>query len=744
MTKSDFSRRDFIKISSLSGASLLVGFNLSAAEVGKDAAYYGSGDSFVPNAWVQIDRDNQITILVNHSEMGQGVLTSLPMILADELEADWSLVRSVHAPVADVYKNPYMRSQATGGSTSVSTTWDTLREAGAVTRQLFISAAAKDWGVNDSDCYAENSHVYHRPSKRSITYGELVDTAAEMPIPEEVILKDPGDFKIIGTDTLRIDTAVKTDGSAIFGTDVDLPGMLNATVIHSPVFGATVLSVDDSEAIKMKGVQAVIRLESGVAVVTDTFWQAKTAADRLKIEWSDSEVSLVNSEDLSQKWREAIKEEGKTIYEAGDVDEWLESGNRVIEAVYECPYQAHATQEPMSCVADVRSDRCDIYAPTQGQGVTQGIGMEITGLSADEVNVYTTFLGGGFGRKMGTDYVRETIELSKAMKRPVKLIWTREEDMTNDFYRPACVNAMTAVVDDNNELLAWRHRMIGPDHFITVILPMIATTLPGWMPGFLKSGVSSLMETIAPRFIAGKTMAEGAGPLPYDIANQRFEYTLDDPGIPVGIWRSVTNSTHGFVVDSFLDEIALATGTDPYQIRLKLLRNNPRLKDLLVKVVNQSGWGKPLPGGHYHGLATHKFHDTFVAMVVEISLNEYSEIKTHKVVVAVDCGTVINPKTVVEQMESCVAFGLSATLKGSITVRDGEVEQTNFDTFPIIRMDEMPEVEVIIAKNNEKPTGIGEAAVPLVAPAVANALFAATGKRIRKIPILPEDIEMVS
>ena len=742
MEKLKQSRREFIKTSALVGSSLLVSFTFpGCSPVDASPMATPDGNRFIPNAWIKIDPEDNITIMVNHSEMGQGVLTSLPMIVAEEMEADWNKVRSEHAPVADVYKNPAFGVQATGGSTSLTSSWEILREAGASAKFLFMTVASQTWKVPVSECFAEKSVVIHKPSGKKLRYGELIASAATIKVPEEVSLKDPKDFTIIGQRFLRLDTAAKANGSAIFGVDVKIPGMLNATIVHPPVFSSQVKAINDQKALAIKGVKQVVEIKNGVAVVADTFWQAKMGADALEIEWNVSETVSISSDSLRKRWLEKVKEEGKTRYEIGDVDDWLGKGLKTVEAVYELPFQAHATQEPMSCTADVRSDGCDIYAPTQGQGPAHALAVMMTGLDSDSVKVHTTFLGGGFGRKSDVDYIAEAVEISMKVGKPIKLIWTREEDMQHDSYRPASVNAMTAVLDENKQLVAWRHRIVGPDQMLYVIPPMLPAIMPGWVPNFVKSWAISLITgSIGKKLLAGRMLTGGAGPLPYNIPNVKLEYVYDDPGIPVGFWRSVANSSNGFVVDAFLDEVALAVGKDPLDIRLELLSDNPRLKNVLEQAADRAGWGKKLSAGHYQGLASHDFHHTLVAMVAEISINDAGEVKVHRVVCAVDCGTVVNPKTVELQIESGIVFGLTATLKSSISIKDGRVQQSNFDDFPVLRMEDMPEVEVIIVQNQEKPTGIGEVGVPPIAPAIANAIFAATGKRLRKIPILPSDL----
>lgn len=734
----EISRRQFVNISTASGTGLLIGFkfigpdqNVSAAEkTGFDA-----DGRFEPNAWIKIEPDDTVTILVNHSEMGQGVLTALPMIIADEMEVDWSKVKSVHAPVGDVYKNPLMSIQMTAGSTSVRSSWDILRHAGASARQLFINAAAKTWNISPAECSAENSQIIHRAEGKKLRYGELINIAAKLPVPEDVPLKQPNSFNLIGKSIPRLDMAVKTDGSAVFGVDVKLPGLLTATVVHAPVLGARLISFNGDEAMKIEGVKQVLAIESGIAIVADTFWQAVKGAERVKAEWTEGHVDTADSETLRKRWSEMVEKEGKTVFDIGDVDEVFKTTQQVVEAIYELPYQAHATQEPMTCTVHVQEDRCDIWVPTQNQGGTHAAAVAISGLPPDKVHVNTTFVGGGLGRRVETDFVKEAVEISKNMGKPVKVIWTREEDTKNDVYRPASINKIKAVLDSSGRPIAWIHRLAGQDHFLQAIPNFAAAAIPNWFPGFLKRGSISAAGFIGRKLGAGKGLLGGAGPLPYDIKNVRVEYHYENVKIPVGFWRSVANSSNGFVVECFIDELAAMAGKDPFQYRLELLVGNPRLLNVLKLTAEKSGWNTKPPEGIFRGIASHVFHDTLIGMVAEISISKKQTIKVHRIVCGVDCGIVINPKIIKAQMESGIAFGLTATLKSSITLKKGKVEQSNFDDFELLRMDEMPEVEVYIVASNESPTGIGEAGVPTVAPAVANAVFAATGKRARTIPI---------
>lgn len=735
------SRRQMLKSSLVAGSALVVGFQLPGCSGDVEVRQQVHPDGiYTPNAWVMLDKDDVTTIMVHHSEMGQGIMTALPMILAEEMDADWSKVKGVHAPVADVFKNPDFKVQSTGGSTSVRTSWDTLRQAGATIRTLFINAAAREWGISPDQCRADSGRVLMKSGEKAARYSELIDTAVKLPYPEQVSLKDPSTFKLIGREMPRLDTPGKLNGSAIFGIDVSLPGMLNATIVHPPAVRAEVLSVDDSETVKMPGVTQVLTVSSGVVVVAETYWQALQGMAKLKIDWSPGNTETADSSYLSRHWKELAQEDGKEVYALGDVENVQADDGRVVEADYELPFQAHAPQEPMNCTADVREDSCEVWAPTQNQGASHGLAALVTGLSRDKVKVHTTFLGGGFGRRGDVDYVVEAVEISKAVKKPVKLTWTREEDITADFYRPASLNRMRAVLGEDGKPKAWSHRIVGADHFVNIIPRWVPALVPGWFPEFMAKGSASIARGLMGFFAAGKGLIGGAGPLPYGIPNVKVDFVDGDVGIPVGFWRSVANSSNGFVVESFIDELAYAAGTDPYVYRHDLLQGQPRLRNVLAVAAEKSGWGKPAANGASRGITAHIFHDTPVSMVAEVTVSPAGDVKVHRIVVAVDCGRVINPKIIRAQMESGIAFGLTATLKSAITYTRGRPDQQNFDRFEILRMDEMPVVETEIVETEFAPTGIGEVPVPVIGPAVTNAVFAATGKRIRRIPFSSEDL----
>jgi len=739
----DQDRRGFLKISAAIAGGLLVGFYFPgcdkptdvSAQKGKTQAH-----TFAPNAWIRIGRDDTVTLRVHHSEMGQGVMTALPMLVAEELEADWSQVRPEFAPAALPYKNPAFKIQMTAGSTSIRTSWEDLRRAGAVARELLIAAAAQTWGVPGSECRAVKGTVVHHSSGRCLRYGELVDRAASLPMPADVRLKEPGEFKIIGKRMPRLDTSMKVDGSAVFGIDVRMPGLLVATVVHPPVFGTKTITFDAGKAKALPGVRHVLAVDTGIAVVADTFWQAKKGMEALQVKWERGNNDDLNSEIIWKHWAERARQKGDVVRNDGDAEKALVKAARTLRAAYEVPYQAHATPEPMNCTAHVRNNGCDIWVPTQNQDITQETAARITGLDYEDVHVHTTFLGGGFGRRIEADYVAEAVQISQAVKAPVKVIWTREEDVQHDFYRPATYNVFQAGLDNNGWPTAWTHRIVGPAIMDRLIPQFTPSMVPRWFPRPLKNLSAWFAGAFVPRFKTDEKATEGAAELAYAVENVRVEYIKDEPGIPTGFWRSVYHSQNAFVVESFIDEIAAATGKDPFDLRHELLRKAPRLRAVLDLAAHKAGWKQRPPEGIHRGIAVHDYQGTAVAQVAEVSVDPKGKVKVHRVVCAVDCGIVVNPKIVEAQMESAIAFGITATLKSAVTIRKGRVEQSNFDNFPLLRIDEMPRVEVHIVPSTNPPSGIGETGVPPIAPAIANAVFAATGKRIRKLPIRPDDL----
>jgi isoquinoline 1-oxidoreductase beta subunit len=703
-------RRDFIKIVSAAGTGLLLGVHLpSLARVFAETAP-NSGEPFAPNAWIRITPDNVVTILVDKSEMGQGVETSLPMLVAEELEVDLAKIHTEFAPAGPVYQNPMMGQQGTGGSSSVHTGFDPLRRAGAAAREMLIAAAAQRWGIDPQSCRARDGFVIDERTDKKLSYGELAGAAAKMPVPKNVTLKEPKDWKLLGKPAHRVDTPLKVDGSAVFGIDVKVPNALVAVVARCPVFGGKVKSFDATAAKKIGGVKNVLQISSGVAVVADGFWAAKKGRDALKIEWDEGANAKLSSAGITERLKALAEKPGADARKEGDAEKALAGAGKKIEAVYEVPFLAHATMEPMNCTAHVRKDACDIWVGTQGQTLAQRTAVGITGLPPEAINVHTTYLGGGFGRRFAADFVADAVETSKAVGAPVKVIWTREDDMQHGMYRPATYNRFAAALDKDGLPVAWSHRIVGP------------SIMMGLFPGAVKDGIDP-------------TGVEGAANLPYGIANIHVEYTIADVGVPVWFWRSVGNSQNSFITESFIDELAVAGRKDPYEFRRGLLEKSPRHKAVLELAAAKAGWGKPLPKGHARGIAVAESFGSFVAEVAEVSLNEDGGVKVNRVVCAVDCGTVVNPDTVTAQMESAIVFGLTAALKGEITIENGRVQQGNFDNYPLLTMAETPAIEVHIVPSQETCGGIGEPGTPPIAPAVCNAVFALTGKRIRRLPI---------
>ncbi len=653
--------------------------------------------------------------MIDKSEMGQGIMTALSMLAAEELECDWKKLRAEFAPAEKVYYNPAFGAQGTGGSSSIRSSYLPLLKAGAAAREMLVAAAAQKWGVDKSDCRASNSVVTHTPTKRTLSYGSLAEAAAKLPVPTDVPLNNPKDFRLVGKSTKRLDSAVKTDGSAGFGIDKRLPGMLYATVVRCPVFGGKPASFDATKAKAIPGVRDVIQISSGIAVVADNTWTAFQGRKALAIKWNEGANASVSSDSISTLFAERADQSGAAVArKEGDASKGLATGAKKLDAVYQVPFMAHATMEPMNCTAHVQADRCDVWAPTQAQTASQNDAARITGLKPESVFIHTTYLGGGFGRRGETDFVADAVEISKAMGTPVKVTWTREEDTQHDFYRPASYSRFSAALDADGNPVAWTNHIACPSIFLRV-------------RGSVKDNLDG-------------TSVEGAADIPYSIPNILVDYQLTEAGIPVGFWRSVGASQNGFFVESFMDEVAAAAGKDPYEFRRGLLTKAPRHLGVLEMAAKKAGWGTPLPKGRYRGIAVISAFRSYVSEVVELSVNRQDgTYRVHRVVCAIDCGRTVNPDTIVAQMQSGIVYGLSA-LKGEITINHGRVEQANFNTYPMARMNEMPVIEAYVVPSEEAPTGVGEPGVPCLAPAVCNAIFAATGKRIRRMPIRTEDL----
>ncbi|MGH7405523.1 MAG: xanthine dehydrogenase family protein molybdopterin-binding subunit, partial [Candidatus Methylomirabilales bacterium] len=650
------------------------------------------------------------------------VYTALPMLVAEELDADWSKVRAEAAPVDPAYNHVGFGIQMVGGSTSTWTEWERLRKAGATARAMLIAAAAETWKVDPARCRTENGHVIHTASRRRLSYGRLAEKASRMTPPQNVALKDPKNFKLIGKPTKRLDTPEKIDGKGVFGLDVKVPGMLVAVVARPPVFGGKVKSFDASKAKTVPGVRHVVQIDRGVAVVAEGFWPAKLGREALEVVWDEGLLAALDSRTQRVQYAELAKQPGAVARKEGNVTTAMGRAAKRLEAVYELPYLAHATMEPMNCVADVRPDGCDVWTGTQFQTVDRDAAAQAAGLKPEQVKLHTMLLGGGFGRRAVPDshFVREAVQISKAVKAPVKVIWTREDDTRGGYYRPAAYHSISAGLDAAGNPVAWQHRIVCQSF-------MVGTPFESAM---VKHGVD-------------ETAVEGAADVHYDIPNILVDWQQAPGGVPTLWWRSVGHSHNAFVVESFLDELAHAAGKDPYEYRRALLVKHSRHKRVLELAADKAGWGKPLPEGRGRGLAVHESFGSSVAQVAEVSVSKEGKVRVHRVVCGIDCGPVVNPDTIGAQMEGGIVFGLTAALYGEITFEKGRVKQGNFHDYPMLRMNEMPEVEAHIVPSADKMGGVGETAVPPIAPAVANAIFAVTGKRIRRLPIHAEDLKRV-
>jgi len=703
----DPGRRDFLKISALAGGGLILGLSLPSCGRREPVGPAAGG---MPNAWLRIGGDNRITVLVDRSEMGQGVYTALPMLLAEELEVPLAAIAIEAAPPGDVYINALLGGQVTGGSTSVRDAWDKLRLAGAQARVMLVTAAAQRWGVEPSTCRVEGGMV-HGGDGEQLRYGELAEAAAKLPPPKDVPLKAPGEFKLIGTGARRTDSAGKVDGSAQFGIDVQLPGMLHAALAQSPVLGGSAVRVDAAAAEAMPGVRKVLMTGSDVVVVADHFWQARQARDALTIEWSAGPNAGLDTKDVFATLAKAASPgSGIAVRSDGDAAAAIKGAHRTVRAIYRLPLLAHATLEPMNCTADVRADGCDLYVGTQAQGIAQAAGAKAAGLEPAQVRVHTTLLGGGFGRRLEVDFIPAAVEASKAVGKPVKVIWTREDDTTHDAYRPPAHDVAAGALDAEGRLLAWQLHLVGPS--------VTARMFPG---------------VVADPKVADPFAIEAAQNFPYDVPNVSVDYLRQEVGIDVGYWRSVSHALNCFVAESFMDELAHAAGKDPFEFRRGMLGRQPRFRRVLEQAAARAGWGQA-PRGRRQGIALMEGYGTYLAQVAEVSV-EQGAVRVHRIVCAVDCGRMVNPAIVESQIESGIIFGLTAALWGEITLEGGRVRETNFDQYRLMRLNEAPVIEVALQDSDEAPGGIGEPSTALVAPAVCNAIFAATGRRLRQLPV---------
>jgi isoquinoline 1-oxidoreductase beta subunit len=712
----DLSRRRFI----ITVASAAAGLSLAAVEAragwgGSPSATDRAG-GLTANAFVHIATDGTVTVTVKHLEMGQGVVTGLPVLVAEELEVNPAAIRVVFAPAdSKRYNNLFWGpSQGTGGSTATANSWEQLRKAGAAAREMLMEAASRALKVERDTCTAENGAIVHAASGRRLPYGSLVMEAAKLSPPENPPLKPASAFRLIGKEGVRrSDSRAKANGSAIYGFDLSLPGMLTALVARPPVFGVTIKRLDKKAALKVPGVEAVVGISSGFAVVGAGFWSASRGRDALGLEWTKA-ADPVSTDSIRRSYAELLEQPGLVARRDGDVEAALAKGARRIAAVYEVPYLAHAPMEPLSCVVRLDKGRCEIWAASQSQTSDQRLAAKAAGLDPAQVDIHTIPAGGSFGRRANftADYIVEAVEVAKAVGAPIRLLWTREDDIGGGSYRPMFLHGLEAAVDEAGNPLAWRHRLVGQS---------ILEGTP-YAAGMIKEGIDH-------------TSVEGAATLPYAIPNLLVD--LHSPKLPVPVlwWRSVGSSHNAFATECFFDELAEAAGKDPLELRRALLADHPRHRAVLELAAEKAGWGEPLPAGHGRGIAVHESFHSFVAQVAEVSIGPGGKVTVERVVCAVDCGIAVTPDVVRAQMEGGIAFGLSAALHGQITIEGGSARQSNFHDYRILRMAEMPRVEVHIVASEEKPTGVGEPGVPPIAPAVVNAIFAATGKRIRRLPI---------
>jgi isoquinoline 1-oxidoreductase subunit beta len=698
-------RRDFVQAGLAAGGALLVGFRVPPADGAAEKP------AFAPNGFIRVDSGGKVTLIMPQVEMGQGIYTSVAMILAEELDAAFDHVALEHAPPSDkLYGNPIFGIQVTGNSNSVRAFWLTLRKAAAGVRVILVQAAAQLWKVDPATVRTENGEAIHEPSGRRAAYAALIERARTLTPPKDPPLKEAKDFKLIGNSLKRFDTPDKVVGKAVYGIDVMPPGVKFATLAACPVFGGTVGQVDDSGARKVPGVRQVILGKEFVAVVGDHMWAAKKGLAALKITWNEGPNSMITSEDVWTQLRAASDKDGAVARTVGDVSKVTTTSGETLQAAYEMPFLAHATMEPMNCTAHVTPTGCEVWVGSQVLSRVQATAATVTGLPLDKVTVHNHLIGGGFGRRLETDMVASAVEIAKQVDGPVKVVWTREEDMQHDVYRPVYRDTLSATLS-SGRIVGWKHRIAG------------SSVLARWLPPAFQKGID--IDAI-----------DSAADMPYDIPNMRVEYVRDEPpGVPTGFWRGVGPNNNVFAIESFMDELAKKSNLDPVAFRRGLLDKSPRLKAALELVVAKSGWGDPLPARTGRGIALQVAFGSFIATVAEAEVDAAGEVRVRRMVSAVDTGIVVNPDTVVAQIQGGLIFGLTAALYGNITINKGRVQQSNFNDYRMLRINETPQIEVHLIKSGEAPGGIGETAVTAAPPALGNALYAATGIRLRRLPI---------
>lgn len=722
------SRRAVLKATAI-GGSLLLGFYLPAA------ARAGSADAapakdFAPNAFIRLSRTGRITLIIPKAEMGQGTYTSLAMLIAEELEVSLHQVDVEPAPVDEALYG----EQMTGGSTSIRWAWEPLREAGAAARALLVSAAAQTWAVDAASCRGEDGQVVHIPTGRTLAYGMLIDQAASLPTPGHVTLKDPKTFKLVGTPAKRLDAAAKVTGKAQYGIDIIVPGMKIATVAACPVFGGKLANVDDRRARTVKGVRQVVRLDDAVAVIADHMWAAKKGIAALDVRWDEGANANVSTRDIIQQLEAAAQKSGVVARQDGDFVKAVAGAAKRVEALYQVPFLAHAPMEPMNCTVYIHEDVCDLWLGTQVPTRAKAAAAQAARLPATNVRVHNQLVGGGFGRRLEIDYVAQAVLIAKQVDGPVKVVWTREEDIQHDMYRPYYYDRVIAGLDDQGKPIAWNHRIVG------------SSVTSRFSPTSLRQRISRVAAALLrPRdwqrlatIVEGLDYdaVSGAADLPYDLPNILVDYVRQEPpGIPTAYWRGVGATHNVFVVESFIDELAAVAKQDPLEYRQMLLDKSPRAKAVLELAAAKAGWSQSLPAGSGRGISVQTAFGSYLAQVVEVDASNDAQVRVKRVVCAVDCGMNVNPDTIRAQIEGGIIFGLTAALFGEITIEKGRVEQSNFHDYRMLRISEVPAIEVYILDSNQAPGGIGETGTAALAPALTNAIFAATGKRLRRLPI---------
>ncbi|UGY11591.1 xanthine dehydrogenase family protein molybdopterin-binding subunit [Phyllobacterium pellucidum] len=707
----NLSRRSFLKASAAIGGGLVLSLHLPSS---RNTARASEAAGFEPNAIIRIDGNGEVFLTMPYVEMGQGTYTAIPMLIAEELEVSLDKVHLEHAPPNEqLYANPLLGVQATGNSNAMRGAWKPMREAGATARMMLVAAAAKEWSVDPGTCRAQGGEVIHDETGKRLTYGALAGAAANMPVPKDVALKSPDSFTLIGKPIKRLDTPTKVNGTAIYGIDVRPPGVKIATLAQSPVFGGRVKSLDDAAALAVKGVRQVVRLDDAVAVVADHMGAAKKGMEALQIEWDDGQHASLATEDIARELDKATMSPGAVAQNIGDVDKAMGSAVTRVEASYQLPFLAHAPMEPMNCTVHFRKDECEIWIGNQAIARVQAMAAQAAGLPQEKVIVHNHLIGGGFGRRLEADGAVRAVEIAKQVDGPVKVVWTREEDIQHDLYRPYWFDRLSAGLDDKGRPIAWKNRFAG------------SSVIARWLPPGFKDGLDP-------------DSTEGAIDLVYDLPNFHVEYVrAEPPAIPTGFWRSVGPSHNVFVTESFVDELAAAAKQDPVAYRRALLDKSPRAKAVLDLAAEKAGWGSTLPEGSGRGVSLQFVFGSYMAQVAEVEVAKDGTVQLRRVVCAMDCGTPVNPNTIEAQIQSGIIFGATAAFYGEITLKNGRVEQTNFDSYQMLRMNEAPAIEVHIVASTEPPGGMGETGTSAIVPAIANAIYAATGTRLRKMPANP-------